>query len=108
MKRQKQNAGKIGPPNSLEPRVLKRHNDDYTIRGVYADRILQTVHVDRSKLARLRFDDSYPHHNGNEVLTNTGHTALLPVVAVDRQYDEAAIMPETEQMPQYNFRSRGI
>ena len=81
-----------------------RHNDNYTIRGVYADRNVQTVHVNRLKLAHLRFDDAYPHNNDNEVRTNTDHTAP-PFVAGDRPSDEADRTTEPEPMPRYNLRS---
>jgi hypothetical protein len=105
MKPQKRKTRKAGPLKFIGPyRVLVRHNDNHTIRGVYADRNVQTVHVNRLKLAHLRFDDAYPHNNDNEVPTNTDHTAP-PFVAGNRTSDEADRTTEPEPLPRYNLRS---
>lgn len=47
-------------------RVLERNKNNFKIAGVYADKRIQNVHVNRLKLAHLLPNNAYPFNNHNE------------------------------------------
>ena len=47
-------------------RVTNKFNNNFEIRGVFADKRIQTVHANRVKLAILRDDVPYPFNNAVE------------------------------------------
>ena len=59
-------------------RVLRRFNNNFVIKGVYADTAEQTVHVNRLKLAKLRGDVAYPFNNHDDNDANNVNSNDLP------------------------------
>ena len=104
-------------------RVLSRKKNNFTIRGIYADTKVQTVHINRLKLAHLLPNNAYPFNNAerreHEITEpNAGTMNVVPQnqhVEPAREISEEAPQSTTEQEKQhaekgiekrYNLRKR--
>ena len=86
-------------------RVLDTFNSNYVIKGIYADRRIQTVHLNRIKLARLRDDKTYPfdnHCNDPNIDVEVENEALSNVDERSKPDDLNVV----ERSCSYNLRSR--
>jgi hypothetical protein len=63
------------PTRYLGPyRVLERRKNNFVIKGIYADTRIQTVHINRLKLAHLAHDNAYPFNNAEQSETTNQNT----------------------------------
>lgn len=95
------------PTNFIGPyRVISRSNNNYKIKGVYADRKEQTVHVNRLKIAHLRPDTAFPfnNHTPSQKEDHNAQTSPAPMTGHSSGTEVQAVQQPT---PRYNLRSRG-
>ena len=80
-------------------RVVDRFNNNFVIKGIYADTATQTVHLNRLKIAHLRDDVGYPFNNNNDAQDDSSAKDDLPT------RNEASPSKVNAPAPRYNLRS---
>ena len=98
-------------------RVVDKYNNNFKIKGIYSDKRVQTVHLNRIKIATLRDNVAYPFNNDAEELgehnvslgdepplenVNPSNDEESANVARDNRLREA----ECTIAPRYNLRNR--